>query len=85
VIDSIGDVQFRPGSKFKLGEFPVSFIHCLSLERVVVSDTTSDEMRVVTRTELVEILTEKLPPLPCAQLDVTVASVDSAVEFEVLE
>lgn len=47
-----GDVHFGPGSQFKLGEFPVILVHCLSLDRVVVSDPTSGEMRVATRTDL---------------------------------
>ena len=55
MIDSIGDVQLRPGSRFKLGRLTVSLVHCLSLDRVVVSDLTSGEMRVVTRAELVPI------------------------------
>ena len=50
-----GDVQFGPGSKFKLGGLTVSLVHCLSLDRVVVSDLTSGEMRVVTRAEMVPI------------------------------
>lgn len=53
MIDSIGDVQFGPGSRFKLGRLTVSLVHCLSLDRVVVSDLSSGEMRVVTRAELV--------------------------------
>jgi putative transposase len=55
VTDSTNDVQFGPGSRFKLGELTVSLVHCLSLDRVVVSDLTSGEMRVVTRAELVSI------------------------------
>ncbi len=55
MIDSIGEVQFGPGSKFKLGELTVSLVHCLSLDRVVVSDLAAGEMRVVTRAELVPI------------------------------
>jgi putative transposase len=46
------DVHFGPGSQFKLGKLTVSLVHCLSLDRVVVSDPTSGEMRVVTRAEL---------------------------------
>ena len=49
---SLGDVHFGPGTRFKLGQLTVSLVHCLSLDRVVVSDPTSGEMRVVTRTDL---------------------------------
>lgn len=47
-----GDIHFGPGTRFKLGELTVSLVHCLSLDRVVVSDVTSGEMRVVTRIDL---------------------------------
>jgi putative transposase len=46
------DVQFLPGTRFKLGELTVELAHCLTLERVVVTDLVSGEMRVVGRVEL---------------------------------
>ena len=46
------DVQFVPGARFKLGKLTLVLAHCLSFDRVVVSDPVSGEMRVVTRAEL---------------------------------
>ena len=50
-----GDIHFGPGSRFKLGELTVSLVHCLSLDRVVVSDVTSGEMRVAARMDLTPV------------------------------
>jgi hypothetical protein len=66
----ISDVQFKPGAQFKLGELTVSLVHCLSLDRVVVSDPTSSEMRVVTRADL-------RPPDPAV-----VESIDRPIHLE---
>jgi putative transposase len=49
------DVHFVPGTRFKVGELTVGLVHCLSLDRVVVSDPTSGEMRVVPRADLTPI------------------------------
>jgi hypothetical protein len=49
------DVHFGSGARFKLGELIVTLAHCLSLDRVVVSDPTSGEMRVVTRADLTPV------------------------------
>jgi hypothetical protein len=51
----LGDVHFGPGTRFKLGQLTVSLVHCLSFDRVVLSDPTSGEMRVVTHTDLTPV------------------------------
>jgi len=47
-----GDVQFLPGTRFKLGELAVELSHCLSMDRLVVRELESGFTRVVTRTDL---------------------------------
>jgi putative transposase len=49
------DVQFVQGTRFKLGGLIVGLAHCLTLDRVVVMELASGEMRVVTRAELTPI------------------------------
>lgn len=47
-----GDVQFLPGTRFKLGELIVELSHCLSMDRLVVRELESGCTRVVTRADL---------------------------------
>jgi putative transposase len=49
---NVRDIRFEPGTRFKLGELTVELLHCLSLHRVVISDPTTGEARVVARAEL---------------------------------
>jgi putative transposase len=46
------DVQFSPGTRFRLGEIEVELLHCLSLDRMVVRERQTGETRVVVRAEL---------------------------------
>jgi putative transposase len=46
------DLQFSPGTRFKLGELTVELAHCLSLDRIVVTELRTGETRVVTRGDL---------------------------------
>ena len=46
------DIQFSPGTRFKLGELTVELVHCLSLDRIVITEMGTGETRVVTRSEL---------------------------------
>ncbi|MBS0417029.1 MAG: hypothetical protein JSR66_04915 [Proteobacteria bacterium] len=46
------DVQFSPGTRFRLGEIEVELAHCLSLDRMVVRERQTGETRVVVRAEL---------------------------------
>jgi putative transposase len=46
------DIQFSPGARFKLGELTVELAHCLSLDRLVITELKTGETRVVTRGEL---------------------------------
>lgn len=47
-----GDVQFLPGTRFKLGELIVELCHCLSMDRLVVRELESGCTRVATRADL---------------------------------
>jgi Helix-turn-helix domain len=49
------DVQFSPGTRFRLGEIEVELIHCLSLDRMVVRERLTGETRVAVRAELRQI------------------------------
>lgn len=49
------DVQFAPGVRFKFGELNVELTHCLSLDRVVITDVVTREARVVSRAELTPV------------------------------
>jgi hypothetical protein len=46
------DVQFSPGTRFRLGEIEVELLHCLSLDRMVIRERQTGETRVVVRAEL---------------------------------
>lgn len=46
-----GDVQIAPGTRLEVGAIPVEVVHCLSLERLVVKDLKTGEMRVIERGE----------------------------------
>lgn len=46
------DLQFSPGTQFKLRELIVQLRHCLSFDRLVVRELQSGQTRVVTRAEL---------------------------------
>ena len=46
------DVQFSPGTRFRLGEIEVELLHCLSLDRMVVRERQTGETRVAIRAEL---------------------------------
>lgn len=46
------DIQFSPGTQFNLGELTVELLHCLSLDRLVVTERRTGRTRVVTRGEL---------------------------------
>jgi hypothetical protein len=51
------DIQFSPGTRFKLGELTVELAHCLSLDRIVVTELRTGETRVVTRGDLRAVTT----------------------------
>ena len=66
VVTNSRDIQFVPGARFKLGELTVALAHCLTVDRVVVTDPVSGEMRVVMRAELNPINPTSGGPVECA-------------------